>query len=207
MAAFARILRAQTEPQNEENAINYTYSDAIHGRVHVPDTGAPGKLIFTLMMVISMVTVMCTFNGTRHYGSFIGFITHAHWLYPLIFVVAFTVRLSIADAIAGKIIPAYITPNFTGVRKTILITLTNVSIMCPIMSALATLLLNGTDDFFWNYLTSLACAYPFGILMNFFVVGPLVKIGFNKMLYSERGIHFFNWFKANVMPVLLFFNS
>lgn len=210
MATAAEQLRAEAPVTENETAEHprYSYADALCGRIPVPDAGAPGKLIFTIMMVASMVTIMCGFNGTRHYDwNAAAFFINGHWLFPLIFIIAFSVRISLADAITSRIIPNVIAPNFDGIAKTALITLVNVTVMCPIMSALATLLLNGFDNYAYEYITALAAAYPVALLVNFFLVGPAVKRGFYKLMYSERGVRFLGWFKANVMPVLYFFNS
>ncbi len=210
MAIAAEQLRADAPVSENETAQHpsYGYRDALCGRIPLPAVGEPGKLIFTVMMVASMVTFMCLFNGSRHYDwNVTAFFLNAHWLFPLIFIVALSVRLSLADAITGKIIPSVIAPNFDGIAKTALITLANVTVMCPIMSALATLLLNGFDNYGYEYITALAAAYPVALCLNFFIVGPAVKCGFYKLMYSKRGVHFLGWFKANVMPVLYFFNS
>ena len=184
----------------------YTYADCLCGRVTPPAAGAPGKFFFTMLMVGGMVTFMVTYNGLRHAGWNPAAFYPSHlWMYPLIYVIALLVRTLIADDIVGFVIPRFINNRFSGLPKNIVITLLNITIMCPIMSAIVTLLLYGTADFAWNYLTGLPTIYPIGLIVNFFIVGPAVKLLHTNIIPSAQGMQIMINIQQNLRWITAFF--
>ena len=53
------------------------------------------------------------------------------------------------------------------------------------MCALATLLLVGTDNYAMTYLTTLPIVAPIAALVNFFIVGPAVKLLYNRIAPAD----------------------
>lgn len=199
---------AQKPKIKRRGNFRYTYADVIMGRVPVPANGEPGKVLFTLLMVLGMVSCMATFNGMHHHNwDLIEFLTTNLWTYPLVFVVAFSVRITWGIWASGKIIDKFIAGRFTGIKKSIAMTFANVGVMCPVICALMTLLLNGPSTFLAAYATTLPLILPVALLVNFFVVGPAVKLLNANVLSSRYGFRVLGWFQRNVMPVVLFFNS
>lgn len=167
----------------------------------------PGKLFFTLLMAGCMSSIMATFNGMRHYDwNIMQFLAESHWVYPLVVPLAITVRLFIAGKIADIVIPKLIVPHFTGVAKALLTTVANVSLMCPLMTAVMTALLQGFDNFGANYLGALPLSLSFAVLMNYLVVSPSVKLLHYNVISSVKGMRIM-WFWSSVMrPVAALFN-
>ncbi len=192
---------------SEDTAQKFTYLDCLKGTCAAPAAGMPGKLFFTLLMVTCMATCMCTFNGLRHHDwDAVLFFTTSHWMYPLVIPIALLVRLFIADKITGIIIPKYVKTHFTGIACTAVSTVVNVGCMCPIMTLVMTILLQGFTDLGAAYIEALPYSLPFAMCLNFFVVSPFVKIMHHNVISSTKGMHLM-WLWARVMhPVTAFFN-
>lgn len=155
-----------------QDADKLKYRDALAGRVPVPRDKL-GFFVFQALMVGGMVTFMATLNGIRHDGM--GFVLYMHWFYPVVFAVAFAIRRTIGNAVTGFIIPRFIVPNLSGVAAAVAKCLSNVGIMCPLVSLVVSILLDGAD-FLPFYLSTLPVSLPCAIAANFFVVGPAVKL-------------------------------
>lgn len=160
------------------------------GRANIP-MGGPGKGVFQLLMVGGMVTFMATINGVMHSG--LGFFAHAHWMYPLVFCMAFLVRLYIGDKAVGFLAPRFVIPHFEGLARSVAMTVLNVLVMGSIMGAAVTILLGGFSGFLPAYLSSLVVTLPMAVLVNFFVVGPAVKMLYNNVIEPVYGLRIFNF--------------
>lgn len=165
--------------------VRYTYMDCLRGITPVPK-GTNGATIFMVLMVGGMVTFMVTVNGIRNTG--LDFLVHSHWLYPLVFCIAFLVRVLFAARVVDFIAPRVVLNHFEGIPRSIAMTVLNVCIMAPIMGAIVTLLLTGTDNFLMTYLTTLPITMPTAMLINFFAIGPAVKLIFNNVLSPSGGL-------------------
>lgn len=184
----------------------YTYADCLMGRVPVPQAGHPGKFFFTLLMVGGMVTFMVTYNGLRNFNWDVAyFFANSLWLYPLAFVIAMLVRTYIGDTVVGFVLPRFIAPRFTGFAKTLVLTLLNIAVMCPIMCGIITLLLAGPDGYFGNYISALPMAFPVAYLVNLLIVGPAVKLLHSSVISSEQGLGFIIWIERNLRGITAFF--
>ena len=161
---------------------HYSYVECLKGNVPVPLT-ANGKTLFQVLMVGGMVTFMVTMNGIANTG--IGFLAQSHWLYPLMFALAFLVRTFISSPLVDMVAPKLVLSRFDGVGRSIGMTVINVVCTAPIMCALATLLLVGTDDFLLAYLTKLPIMALIAAAVNFFIVGPVVKIVYNRIAPAD----------------------
>lgn len=208
LRCLKELIPALTTPasQTEQTTAKYTYMDCLRGTCAAPAAGTPGKLFFTLLMVTCMASCMCTFNGLRHHDwDPVLFFTTSHWMYPLVIPIALLVRLFVADKISGRIIPI-VKKHFTGIACTALTTVVNVSCMCPIMTLVMTILLQGFTDLGAAYLEALPFSLPFAMCLNFFVVSPFVKIMHHNFISTTKGMHLM-WLWARVMhPVTAFFN-
>lgn len=186
-------------------APRFTYIDCLTGRAGAP-ADKLGKLVFQVLMVGGMVSIMATFNGVRHLG--LDFFVHFHWFYPLVFTVAFLLRLAIANRLADAAIPRFILPHFQGVARGVAITVLNVCIMAPLMAALVTLLLVGPANFWGRFADSLLISMVVATIVNFFVVGPAVKLlYYNAISSTANGMKFLRFVQDNAMPWLLISNS
>ena len=171
---------------NEATAANeqthYSYVDCLKGNTPVPLT-PNGKTLFQVLMVGGMVTFMVTMNGIANTG--LGFLAQSHWLYPLMFALAFLVRTFISSPLVDKLAPKLVFSHFEGVSRNIGMTVLNVICTAPVMCALATVLLVGTDDFLLAYLTKLPVMALIAAVVNFFIVGPIVKIVYNRIAPAD----------------------
>ena len=174
--------RKTNTAEKRANETHYTYIDCLRGVTPVPRT-PNGKTLFTALMTGGMVTFMVTINGIRQTG--LGFLTQSHWLYPLMFAIAFLVRSLVASKVVDALAPRLVLNRLTGVRKSIGMTLLNTGCMAPIMCAITTLLLLGTDNFAFTYVTTLPLIAPISALVNFFAVGPAVKLLYNRIAPAD----------------------
>ena len=188
----------ETNQVNETQTPHYTYMDCLRGITPVPRT-PNGATIFRVLMVGGMVTFMVTVNSIRHTGF--EFLMQSHWLYPLMFCIAFLVRTYIGDTLVGFLAPRTVLKWFAGptrgVTRGIAMTVLNVLIMAPIMCAIATLLLNGLNNYFISYITTLPIVMPIAAVVNFFIVGPIVKLLFNNKISPAGGLGFLDTMRAN----------
>ena len=185
---------AVPEQSEEQGARRFTYRDCMRGTVPVPRM-TNGATIFKVLMVGGMVTFMVTINGIRHTGF--EFLAQSHWLYPLMFSIAFLVRTYIGDKLVGFLAPRTVLKWFRGTMRNVGMTVLNVLCMAPIMCAIATLLLVGVNNFAFNYFTTLPLIIPIAAFVNFFVVGPIVKLLFSNRIMPAGGLRFIETMRAN----------
>lgn len=188
---------SKTERKSEgigETPRRYTYVDCLKGAVPVPNT-PNGKTLFQILMVGGMVTFMVTINGIRHTG--LSFLALSHWLYPLMFCLAFLVRNYIGNALVGFLAPRTALKAREGIPRSVAMTVLNVCCMAPIMCAIATLLINGPQDFFFLYITTLPLVAPIAVLVNYFIVGPVVKLLFNNKIKPAGGLALLDTLREN----------
>ena len=82
--------------RNNETSNRYTYMDCLRGTVPLPKH-VNGATLFQVLMVGGMVTFMVTVNGLRNTG--LDFLVNSHWLYPLMFCLAFLFKLIVIAGI------------------------------------------------------------------------------------------------------------
>ena len=171
--------------RNNETSNRYTYMDCLRGTVPLPKH-VNGATLFQVLMVGGMVTFMVTVNGLRNTG--LDFLVNSHWLYPLMFCLAFLVRTFYGAPLVNKLAPKLIFNHFEGAARAIAMTVLNVCCMAPVMCAIATLLIVGPDNFLMHYITTLPVVAPMAMLVNFFIVGPIVKLVFANRISPAGGL-------------------
>ncbi|HAM15334.1 MAG TPA: hypothetical protein DCP91_05660 [Eggerthellaceae bacterium] len=171
--------------ETPEEPRRFTYRDCLQGAVPIP-RGLNGATIFQVLMVGGMVTFMVTVNGVRNTG--LDFLANSHWLYPLMFCLAFLVRTFIGAPLVNKLAPKLVFNRFEGVARGVAMTALNVCCMAPIMCAIATLLIVGPDNFLERYFATLCIVAPMALLVNFFVVGPIAKLVFANHISPSGGL-------------------
>jgi hypothetical protein len=181
-----------------------TYLDCLAGRADVPQDPV-GKLLFTLLMTGGMVTFMVSVNALHHGG--LADLRSSLWMFPLVACIAFTIRMFYGGPLADKLAEPLVLSRFTGVKRGIGMTVLNVTIMSPVMCALVTLLLHGTNGYLSVYPTTLLHIYPIALAINFFIVGPIVKMLYNNLLAPRGSGQAIERFRKYVMPLAYFFNS
>ena len=168
-----------------EKPKRYTYADCLRGTVPLPKH-VNGATLFQVLMVGGMVTFMVTVNGVRNTG--LDFLVNSHWLYPLMFCLAFLVRTFYGAPLVNKLAPKLVFNRFEGTARTIAMTVLNVCCMAPVMCAIATLLIVGPSNFFMSYITTLPIVAPMAMVVNYFIVGPIVKLVFANRISPAGGL-------------------
>ena len=94
------------------------------------------------------------------------------------------------------------------IARGVAITVLNVCVMAPLMAALVTLLLMGPANFWGQFADSLPISMAVATIVNFFVVGPVVKLlYYNAISSTANGMRFLRFVQDNAMPWLLISNS
>ena len=171
--------------RNNETSNRYTYMDCLRGTVPLPKH-VNGATLFQVLMVGGMVTFMVTVNGLRNTG--LDFLVNSHWLYPLMFCLAFLVRTFYGAPLVDKLAPKLVFNRFEGTARAIAMTVLNVCCMAPVMCAIATLLIVGPSNFFMSYITTLPIVAPMAMVVNYFIVGPIVKLVFANRISPAGGL-------------------
>ena len=171
--------------RNNETSNRYTYMDCLRGSVPLPKH-VNGATLFQVLMVGGMVTFMVTVNGLRNTG--LDFLVNSHWLYPLMFCLAFLVRTFYGAPLVDKLAPKLVLNRFEGTARAIAMTVLNVCCMAPVMCAIATLLIVGPSNFFMSYITTLPIVAPMAMVVNYFIVGPIVKLVFANRISPAGGL-------------------
>ena len=171
--------------RNNETSNRYTYMDCLRGTVPLPKH-VNGATLFQVLMVGGMVTFMVTVNGLRNTG--LDFLVNSHWLYPLMFCLAFLVRTFYGAPLVDKLASKLVFRRFEGAACAIAMTVLNVCCMAPVMCAIATLLIVGPSNFFMSYITTLPIVAPMAMVVNYFIVGPIVKLVFANRISPAGGL-------------------
>lgn len=100
--------------RNNETSNRYTYMDCLRGTVPLPKH-VNGATLFQVLMVGGMVTFMVTVNGLRNTG--LDFLVNSHWLYPLMFCLAFLVRTFYGAPLVDKLAPKLVFSRFEGADR------------------------------------------------------------------------------------------
>lgn len=115
---------------------------------------------------------------------------------PLMVLFGATVRLFVLERPVDYLIGRVLAPRFHATSLTVTITLLNVAIMATMMCAIGTAIssvlevgsLEGLAMFHDRYLGILPTILLVGSLASVFVVGPLARLVFNRVLAVYRGV-------------------
>lgn len=173
---------SQSGQRTQTDKRTYSYIDCVMGIAPVPHDYFGGS-VFKLLMAGGMTTVMVTFNSIIHSG--VGFVLESIWMYPLILCLSLGMRFLYADRVVDRIAPRYILPKFKGFTRNLIMTLLNVSLMAPIMGFIAALLLAGPDGFIDRMASTMPYSIPVSILVNLFIVGPIVRMLYHNVLAAS----------------------
>ncbi|MRZ30590.1 hypothetical protein GKD08_17820, partial [Paeniclostridium sordellii] len=153
------------------------YTRALRGAVPVP-AGGKDKLAFQVLMVFCMVTCMVTLNWLIHASDrSLAAFSEVLYEYPLTFIAALFVRTVVANPLVGRLARAVVPAGLAGFRRTVAMTLVNVSVMVTFMTFFGVLISNGPAGFTWlAYAESLPLSYLLAFSVNLLAVGPFVKV-------------------------------
>ena len=141
--------------------------------------------IYTLIMAFVMVYVMICYNIAIHTGGLSNFVfleafNELIYMWPIAIILEFFFINKIAHKLTFKALDPKKTPNIIisyGIGISIII----VTFMCPIMSLIATILINkpGLDIFIFSWLQSMVLSFPMAMCFQLFYAGPIVRFIFN----------------------------
>lgn len=145
------------------------------------------EIIFTIMMVITMVYALVVYNISLDKGG----LTNEVFLIAfgelaIMGVVGFLLEMLIAGPLSQKLAFRIVTP---GKDRPIFVILTisamTVCFMCPMMSLAATVLFKGVDaQLFSKWIQTSLLNFPMALCWQIFFAGPLVRWGFNHLFPS-----------------------
>ncbi len=170
--------RSSARPNRD--APSTAYLRCLRGQI-VPPTSGKERIVFQAFMVLLMSSCMVTINTLLgQTGSPSAELSGALYEYPLMFCIAFAVRVFVANPLVDRIVP-HVPPSLSGIRRTLAMTAINVGIMATIMAFFGTLVSRGPEGFTWTEALSHA---PISVVMagavNFLAIGPLVKIAYTQ---------------------------
>lgn len=172
--------RSDTRPNRD--ARNTAYLRCLRGQITAPSSGKE-RVFFQAIMVLLMSSCMVTLNALlRQTGSPSVELSSVLYEYPIMFCIAFVVRVFVANPLVDHIVP-HVPASLSGVRRALTMTAINVGIMATIMTFFGTLVSRGPEGF---TLTEAVSNAPTSVLMafavNFLAIGPLVKIAYTQVV-------------------------
>jgi hypothetical protein len=146
------------------------------------------ELIFTLMMAFAMVYVMICYNISLGSGGLSNsvFATALHEVI-LMWPVACILEMFVVGGLSKKLAFRIVTPGKDNPTMiTVAISTMIVCLMCPMMSAVATLLFqNAGVQFVAVWLQTTALNFPMALCWQIFFAGPLVRLLFRTIFKKQ----------------------
>ena len=157
----------------------------------MPQTKAQ-NVFFTLLMALVMVYAMICYNIALATGGLRNevFLMALHELI-IMWPVAFVLEFFVVERLSQKLAFRLVTP---GVDKPIFVVLALssmiVCLMCPMMSAVATLLFKDAgSEFFAVWVQTAAMNFPMAFCWQIFFCGPLVRLIFRTLFRRSLAKH------------------
>ena len=148
-------------------------------------------VVFTILMVIVMVYAMVVYNVCWDRGASVEAFRLALYELPIMCPIAFILEFFIIGNLSKMIVFRHMTPQDKPIFITFFISGVTVAFMCPLMSLIAAVLLNGANasNFFGAYLPLFARNLPMAFFWQFMYAGPFVRLIFVKLIQPlmERG--------------------
>ena len=146
------------------------------------------EVIFTFIMDTCMVYGMIVYNIALNTGVVRG-ITFAAAIHELIIMmpIAFVLELFVVGKIAAKLTFSVMRPTDRPQFITYMMSVCICSIMCPIMSLIATILFkNAGSQFVAVWLQTTFMNFPVAFFWQLMYCGPLIRFLFGKMFPEKQ---------------------
>ena len=147
------------------------------------------ELLFTVMMCTAMFAMMISYNQAMAAGT-VKAVTFASWLKeamimgPAILTLEFFIIAPVAHKIAFWLIRNY---THDRLPVPIVISIATVCCVCPVASAVATLLVRHvTVNFLSAWMAALRMNFPIALVWQLLAAGPLVRLCFRKVLSTAN---------------------
>ena len=145
--------------------------------------------IYTLIMAFVMVYAMICYNIAMHTGglqnfAFVEAFKEVIYMWPIAILLEFFLIGKIAHKVTFKVLDPKKQPTIL-IQYGISIVI--VSFMCPIMSLVATILINqqSLNTFIASWFQAMVISFPMALCFQLFYVGPLVRFLF-KLIFKNK---------------------
>ena len=145
--------------------------------------------IYTLIMAFVMVYVMICYNIAIHTGGLNNFVfleafNELIYMWPIAIILEFFLIGKIAHKLTFKALDPKKTPS---ILISYGISIVIVTFMCPIMSLVATILINkpSLDIFISSWLQSMVLSFPMAMCFQLFYAWPIVRFIFNLIFKNK----------------------
>lgn len=171
-----------TTPHSNRDISDIAYLRCLRGQISAPNSGRE-RIFFQAIMVLFMSSCMVTINELlRQSGAPSSGIAGTLYEYPLMFCIAFIVRVFVANPLVDCIVP-HIPSSLSGIKRTLAMTGINVGIMATIMTFFGTLVARGPEGFTWmEFVSNAPISVAMAFTVNFFAISPMVKIAYTRAL-------------------------
>lgn len=146
------------------------------------------EVIFTFIMATCMVYGMIVYNIALNTGVVQG-ITFTTAIHELIIMmpIAFVLELFVVGKIAAKLTFSVMRPTDRPQFITYMMSVCICSIMCPIMSLIATFLFNDAPSF-GMWIKMWALNFPMAICYQMLYCGPFVRLVFRLIVCRKKAV-------------------
>lgn len=161
----------------EENTPTVKYKDCLLGKVGIPREHNQ-KIWFQLMSIMSMVPITVTLHWIINTSWFTWESFEQQLpMYPLTIAIVIAVRFFIANPVVDGIVKTFISPHFSGLKKSLSITWINIIFMGALVALIkAMITLGGLAGFSWeNYIGSLPLSFLISFVVGYFFISPAMK--------------------------------
>ena len=149
------------------------------------------QLVYTLLTILITVPCFVFYCSAYEAGGFSVEVIQNSWYYiPIELVLAFICQELVGDPMAHKLLQKHVNPKEHSplIVKVAMVCFT-ASVMCPLMSLLATILYDGIiavgmnggplSNFLTNFIPlwcqKVVINFPFALLIQLFIIQPLVR--------------------------------
>ncbi len=142
------------------------------------------RIFFTALMALWMVYGMIVYNVALNTGGVTNgtFLLALHEL-PLMFPIAFVLEFFVVEKLATRLAFRFMRPTDRPQFITYAISVMIVSIMCPTMSLIATLLFKTPS--FGAWIHTFGCNLPAALLWQLLYCGPLTRLVFRTIFRRQ----------------------
>lgn len=105
----------------------------------------------------------------------------------LIWIIAFIIQITVVGKFATKMAFKIIDKKDKPIFIILAITCMQISIMCPIMTAITTFIYDGiTINFLSDWIVKIFYNFPFAFFLEIFLIWPIVRLIFKKIFHDTQ---------------------
>jgi len=139
---------------------------------------------FTGMTVIIMAAIMLSYNAVTVLGLTDEAVGMILTQYIPIAIAAFIINQMVVSHNVHRFHKILVRPDSSKFKDMMTFVTLMVIGMCLSLSLYTTLVFNGTENFWYNYLTAVARNFPVALIAEFLIAGPIVRT-FHQYLFRR----------------------